>query len=113
MEKKLYEKINIGGVELRARLGVKDAIELERALGCSLISIMKTQENAEDVFGSFDFICKVITYSLRKYENEYTYDKVCDLIETDIDNGKQLADFIQIVIAILEVSGFFRNTAQQ
>lgn len=98
-----YTTFNVGDKELKLRLDTKNTVALERVLGTNPVNeLMKC---AGGQMPSFDFISATLHASLQKFEHGYSANKVYDLIDEAIEEGKDLSDFIPVLMDVFQVSG--------
>lgn len=98
-----YAVFKIGEKELKLRLDTKNTVALERVMGTNPVN--ELLKCAGGQMPSFDFISATLHASLQKFEHGYTISKVYDLIDEAIEEGKNLADFIPMLMDVFQVSG--------
>lgn len=98
-----YTVFNVGEKELKLRLDTKNTVALEKVIKTNPVNeLMKC---AGGQMPSFDFISATLHASLQKFEHGYTMPKVYDLMDEAIEEGKDLADFIPMLMDVFQVSG--------
>lgn len=98
-----YTALTVGEKEFKLRLDTKNTVALEKVLGTNPVNeIMKC---AQGQLPSFDFTTAVLHASLQKYHHKMTMQKVYELVDEAIDEGKSLTDFIPTLMDVFQVSG--------
>ena len=100
-----YTRFNVGEKELKLCLDAKNTVALERVLGTNPVNELRNCSEKEHL-PSLDFISATLHASLQKYQHGYTLTKVYDLIDEFIGEGKNLTDFLPVLIDVFQVSGF-------
>ena len=105
----LYETIEINNKEYKLCLPMRHTIQLEKKIGTNpLNKLMEMSNNdGDNKLPDFEFITYVFHYSLQKYQANIDLDTTCDLIDKYLEEH-DMAQLIQTVMKIFEVSGFFK-----
>lgn len=104
-----HHVINIAGKELKCRLNTQNTILLEKKLGGKNVLKVLMDEQIPSV----DMVLSTLHASLQTLEHGYTLDKVYDLYDGYVEEGKSYTDLVPELISVLEVSGFFKRPPQE
>lgn len=103
----LFKLIIVDGKEYKLRLGIKDTIALEKKIGTNPINKLIEMQNGQ--LPSMEFIKDVLQASLQKFNKGMTEAKTEDLMDTMVDEGYDSEGFLNLMMEIMEVSGFFKK----
>ncbi|TDT63427.1 DUF6096 family protein [Fonticella tunisiensis] len=104
-----YHVINMAGRELKCRLNTQNTIAVEKKLGGkNILKILM-----DDQIPSLDMVLNILHASLQALEHGYTLEKVYELYDEYVDEGKTYIDLVPELINVLEVSGFFKRPPQE
>lgn len=103
----LYTELKLGSEEFKLRLGARDIVNLEKKLGANPLDMFMQIEQGK--LPKLEAVLLVIQYSMSKYHNGMTLDKVYDLYDEYTAEGNTFMDLIPSLIEIFKVSGFFKN----
>ena len=106
----IYSDLIIGDKQLKLRLDARGAVQLEKKLNKSPLSIFM---KADKELPTLTELIAVLHASLQKYNKGYTEDKTFDLYDEYIEMGNTFTDFIPIVMDIFKVSGFFKEEEEE
>lgn len=97
--------------EYKLRLSAKHTKPLETELGKSMLAYVNQFSNMGDdmsLFPDVDTIVTILYYSLLANQPDLKRDDVYDIYDEYVDAGGGVLEFIQVLMSILEVSGFFK-----
>ena len=100
----IYYSFNVKDKEYKARLTAKTCIDLEKKLGTNPLNVMMSID--EKKMPSLDVLITILHYSLVQYQHGLTLDGTYAVYDDMVDEGKGIADLLNIVIEIFRVSGF-------
>lgn len=103
----LYKTLKVKDKELKLKLRAKDCVDLENKLGRSPLDVL--MESNEGRLPKVGFVILVLQCSLQAYEHGYSLDKVYELYDEIVEDGKDLIDMLDIITDIFQVSGFFNK----
>lgn len=101
----LYTTITVGEQEYKLRLGARQTVELEKALGANPLNVLMEMSNGG--LPRLEPMVLILHSALQKYNHGISIDKTYDLLDDYYDNGGSLVSLIPIVTEIFKVSGFF------
>lgn len=104
-----HHVIEMAGQELKCRLNTQNCIALEKKLGGK--NVLKVL--MDEQIPSLDMVLNTLHASLQAFEHGYTLQKVYDLYDEYVEDGKTYTDLIPELIDVLEVSGFFKRPPQE
>lgn len=98
----------------KLRIRTRDHADLTIRLGESFLTMFSDQSKALDIFKTLP---PLLFVAMKPFENEngkHTMDDINDLIDRMVDAGWSIEQFVELEMAIGEVSGFFpRGTTAQ
>ena len=98
-----YAILEVGGKELKLKLGTQEIIEIEKKLGGkSLLKILM-----EEQLLPLETALSILHASLKKFEHGYTIQKVYELYDEYVDEEGSFTDLTAKLLEVLQVSGFF------
>lgn len=104
-----HHVITMAGKELKCRLNTQNTIALEKKFnGKSVLKVLM-----EEQIPSLEMVLSTLHASLQALEHGYTMEKVYNLYDEYIEDGKSYTDLIPELITVLEVSGFFKRPPQE
>lgn len=116
----LYKILTVGEKEYKLKLTTSATICIEEKLGCNILdpilemSATAPVDNKGNVnikkmtkipIPSLKYLVTVLWGSLQKYQHSMTFDKVCDLVDEYIENGRSQMDLFSEVMDLLTESG--------
>lgn len=104
-----HHVIAIGDKELKCRLTTQNIVNLEKKLGGK--NVLKVI--MDEQIPSLDIVLNTLHSSLQTLEHGYTMDKVYQLYDEYVEEGKTYTDLVPELISVLEVSGFFKRPPQE
>jgi hypothetical protein len=124
----MYKILTVGEKEYKLKLTTGSTILIEDKLGGNILDpIMEMSATAPvDAKGninmkkmnkmplpSLKYLVTVLWGSLQKYQHGMTFDKVCDLVDEYIENGKSQMDLFSEVMELLTEGGVLGNQEEQ
>ncbi len=124
----MYKILTVGEKEYKLKLTTSSTILIEDKLGGNILDpIMEMSATAPvDNKGninmkkmnkmplpSLKYLVTVLWGSLQKYQHGMTFDKVCDLVDEYIENGKSQMDLFSEVMELLTEGGVLGNPEEQ
>lgn len=104
-----HHVINIAGQELKCRLNTQNTIAIEKKLGGRNVLKVIMDEQIPSV----EVVLHILHASLQALEHGYTMDKVYQLYDEYVEEGKTYTDLVPELMSVLEVSGFFKRPPQE
>jgi len=116
----MYRVLTIGEKEYKLKLNTNATILIEDKLGGNILDPIMGMSATAPVDGkgninmkkmnkiplpSLKYLVTVLWGSLQKFHHGMTFDKVCDLIDEYIENGKSQMDLFSEVMELLTESG--------
>lgn len=100
----MYTELIIGGDTYKLRLTTRASVALEKALGYNPISmLMEIDEGKMPKMGD----CLIILQAmLQTYHHGYNIDKVYELFDKFVEDGKSLFDLIPVFVEVFQQSGY-------
>lgn len=105
----LYKEFTVNGETYKLRLGTRDTIQLEKAIGCNPISIFGDGDRVPTITE----MVYILFYSLQALNHSINLDKTYTIFDNWLADGHTVTDFIQIIIDIYRVSGIVSNTEEE
>lgn len=99
-----YVSLIIKGKEFKLRIGSKVAVELERKTGKNPAMIM--QPEGDSKMPTLESFLLLFHAALQKYHHGYNMDKVYDIYDAYVEEGKSMMDFMVVIMEVLYVSGY-------
>ena len=103
----IYYSFNVKDKEYKARLTAKTCIDLEKKLGTNPLNVMMSMD--EKKMPSLDVLITILHYSLVQYQHGLTLDGTYAVYDDMVDEGKGIADLLNIVIKELEDTTFLKT----
>ena len=100
----MFTELRIGDEAYKLRLTTKNSIALEKALGYNPISMLMDIDNG--VMPKLGDVLIVLQSMLQPYHHGMTMDKVYDLFDVYVDDGKSMFDLIPVFIEVFQQSGY-------
>jgi hypothetical protein len=100
----LYTELNIGGESFKLRLTTKASVTLEKALGYNPISMLMDIDNG--VMPKLNDMLIMLQVMLQTYHHGYSMDKVYDLFDRYVADGKGMFDLIPVFVEVFQQSGY-------
>ena len=105
----MYIEIIIGGESYKLRLTTKASVALEKALGYNPISMLMDIDNG--VMPKLNDVLIMLHAMLQTYHHGFTLDKVYDLFDKYIADGKGMFDLIPVFVEVFQQSGYLAANA--
>lgn len=100
----MYTELIIGGESFKLRLTTKASVALEKALGYNPISMLMDIDNG--VMPKLNDILIMLQVMLQTYHHGYSMDKVYDLFDKYVADGKGMFDLIPVFVEVFQQSGY-------
>jgi hypothetical protein len=100
----LYTELIIGDESFKLRLTTKASVALEKALGYNPISMLMDIDNG--VMPKLNDILIMLQAMLQTYHHGYSLDKVYDLFDRYVADGKGMFDLIPVFVEVFQNSGY-------
>lgn len=104
----LYTELMIGGESYKLRLTTKTSIALEKALGYNPISMLMDIDNGK--MPKLGEVLIMLQAMLQTYHHGMNMDKVYDLFDKYVADGKSMFDLIPVFIEVFQESGYISQT---
>ncbi len=101
----LYKEIEIGNKQYKLRLNTRSVVMLEKQLGCNPISIFGNGDELPTV----TTMVTILHSSLQQYHHSITINDAYDIFDEYLADGRQMADFLSVIIDIYKVSGLLKD----
>lgn len=96
-----YVSWKVGGTEYKLKLTTDGICQLEKTTKCNLLTLL-------DTIPALNVMCGIIHVSLQRYHHGISFKDVKVLVDEYIDEGgSQLELFMDVLVPLFEVSGFF------
>jgi hypothetical protein len=103
-------ELYIGGNAYKLRLTTKASVALEKALGYNPISMLMAIDNGE--MPKLADVLIMLHSMLQTYHHGYSLDKVYDLFDEYVAEGKGMFDLIPVFVEVFQNSGYL-STAKE
>jgi hypothetical protein len=100
----MFTELIIGGESFKLRLTTKASVALEKALGYNPISMLMDIDNG--VMPKLNDVLIMLQVMLQTYHHGYSMDKVYDLFDRYVAEGKGMFDLIPIFVEVFQQSGY-------
>lgn len=100
----LYTELYIGGDAYKLRLTTKASVALEKALGYNPISMLMAIDNGE--MPKLADVLIMLHSMLQTYHHGYSLEKVYDLFDKYVAEGKGMFDLIPVFVEVFQNSGY-------
>lgn len=100
-----YTELKVGDKEYKLRLTAGEMVNLEKKIGGNVLEIFMSK----DKIPSMEELLIVLHGALQKFHHNITLKDVYDIYDEYVDNGNTFEDLIEVIIDVLEVSGFFKK----
>lgn len=105
----MYVELIIGGESYKLRLTTKASVALEKALGYNPISMLMDIDNG--VMPKLNDVLIMLQVMLQTYHHGYSMDKVYDLFDKYVADGKGMFDLIPVFVEVFQQSGYLSTGA--
>ena len=103
----LYTELNIGNECYKLRLTTRTSIALEKALGFNPITMLMEIDNG--VMPKLGDCLTMLHAMLQTYHHGYNMDKVMELFDKYVADGKNMFDLIPVFVQVFEQSGYITS----
>ena len=100
----LYTELNIGNDTYKLRLTTKTSIALEKALGYNPITMLMDIDSGK--MPKLADLLIMLQVMLQTYHHGFNMDKVYDLYDEFVADGKNMFDLIPVYIEVFQNSGY-------
>lgn len=100
----LYTELTIGANAYKLRLTTKASVALEKALGYNPISMLMAIDNGE--MPKLGEVLIMLHAMLQTYHHGMSLDKVYDLFDDYVAEGKGMFDLIPVFVEVFQNSGY-------
>lgn len=107
----MFTELIIGGESFKLRLTTKASVALEKALGYNPISMLMDIDNG--VMPKLNDILIMLQAMLQTYHHGYTLDKVYDLFDKYVADGKSMFDLIPVFVEVFQQSGYLSTSKNE
>jgi hypothetical protein len=108
----MYSELTIGLETYKLRLTTKASIQLEKALGYN--PLMLLMQIDEGVMPKLNDVLIILQGMLQTYHHGMNLEKVYDLYDRYVAEGKGMFDLIPLFVEVFENSGYItKNTVQE
>lgn len=108
----MYIELTIGGEVYKLRLTTRASIALEKALGYNPISMLMDIDNGK--MPKMNDVLIMLQAMLQTYHHGYSMEKVYELFDKYIDDGKSMFDLIPVFVEVFQQSGYIsKNTGAE
>ena len=101
----MFATITIKDRDYKGRLTARALVELEKKLGTSPINMFMEMAKNEGTFPSLDMLLTIFHASLQALEHNMSMDKVYELYDDMVDEGKTAIDLLNFIVEVFQVSG--------
>lgn len=105
----MYNELIIGGETYKLRLTTKTSISLEKALGYNPISMLMKIDQGE--MPKLSDVLIMLHAMLQTYHHGMNMDKIYDLFDKYVEDGKSMFDLIPIFVEVFQDSGYITKGA--
>jgi hypothetical protein len=124
----MYKILAVGEKEYKLKLTTSSTILIEDKLGGNILDPIMEMSATAPVDGkgninmkkmnkiplpSLKYLVTVLWGALQKYQHGMTFDKVCNLVDEYIENGKSQMDLFSEVMELLTEGGVLGNPEEQ
>lgn len=103
----LCTTLQVGNQEYKLRLPAKNAVDVERKIGKSVLAIFGDGKMNE--LPNVETVVTLLHGCLQAYEHGISMDQAYEIYDAYIENGGSYAGMIQVLVEVLKVSGFFKG----
>lgn len=106
----LFTELQIGNESYKLRLTTRASIALEKALGYNPITMLMEIDNG--VMPKLGDCLIMLHAMLQTYHHGYTIDKVYELFDVYVADGKNMFDLIPVFVEVFENSGYISTSKE-
>ncbi len=107
----MYTELIIGGESFKVRLTTKASVALEKALGYNPISMLMDIDNGK--MPKLADVLIMLQVMLQTYHHGYNMDKVYDLFDQFVADGKGMFDLIPVFVEVFQQSGYLSTSGNK
>ena len=107
----LYKELQIGEEIFKLRLNTKSSISLERALGYNPITMLMDIDRGK--MPKLADVLIILHAMLQTYHHGYDINKVYDLFDKYVAEGKSMFDLIPLFVEVFEESGYITKATEE
>jgi hypothetical protein len=101
----MYYEFTAGNDEYKLRLNMRNAVSLEKKLGCNPLMIFGDGSTIPPI----EQMVQILHASLQQNHHGITLDKTYDIFDSYLADGHSVTDFIYVIVEVFKVSGIIRN----
>lgn len=101
----LYTNFTAGNKDYKLRLGTRDILALEKALGCNPLMIFGDGKTLPTI----TTMVQVLYASLQQYNHGISLNDAYDIFDAFIADGNSMTEFIPVIVDVYKVSGLIKN----
>jgi hypothetical protein len=107
----MYTELQVGNEVYKLRLNTRASVALEKSLGYNPIGLLMKIDEGE--MPKLNDVLIILQAMLQPYHHGYTLDKVYDLFDRYIEDGKGMFDLIPVIIEVFQNSGYLTVAGQE
>lgn len=107
----LYKELQVGEEIFKLRLTTKSSISLERALGYNPITMLMDIDRGK--MPKLADVLIILHSMLQTYHHGYDMQKVYDLFDKYVEDGKSMFDLIPLFVEVFEESGYITKAKEE
>ncbi len=100
-----YTELKVGDQEYKLRLSASETINVEKKIGGNVLDIFMKKEQIPTMAE----LLVTLHGSLQKFQHGITLADTYNIYDDYVDNGGAFEDLIEVIMDVLEVSGFFKK----
>lgn len=101
----MYVDFNAGGKDYKLRINTRNAITLEKQLGCNPLAIFGDGYTIPTITA----LAQVLYSSLQQLQHGISLEDAYDIFDAYLEDGHSATDFLSVVINIYKVSGLIKS----
>ena len=109
----LYHTITVNDKEYRLRLTARALVDLEKKMGTSPINVFMEMSQKESYVPELSVLIAIFHASLQAMEHGMTLDKTYELYDQMVDEGKSMADLLEIIVGVFQCSGLVPTNVEE
>lgn len=104
-----YIDFTVGDKNYKLRLNIRNTVALEKQLGCNPLAIFGTG----DTLPTITTMAQILHASLQQYQHNITLNNAYDILESWLEDGNSIAEFMPVIIDIYKASGIIKDDAEK
>ncbi|MBU5677912.1 hypothetical protein KQI88_15955 [Alkaliphilus sp. MSJ-5] len=100
-----YTEFKVGDKEYKLRLAASEMINVEKKIGGNVLDIFMKKEQIP----TMEELLLTLHGSLQKFQHGIGLSDTYNIYDEYVDNGGAFEDLIEVIMDVLEVSGFFKK----